>query len=245
MANTTRNTTTAVCFLAVLSVIVAYLLMESAFALPSGAVIIFNQTAGIPTTTPDNRNDSRGTITTLILRGVQQDQSWKGYVGNITGKLTLDDAVGNTIYNWPLSLTKIGKVYLSRSNSPSWLNVTCGNQTYIDNEQGYYGMAVVASDNINSTFNTTNHQRFLVGPNPIAVNTCRATSTFINNVSQTPNGNQLFQEILLQDPTHLIFTTMINASTAGFDGRQYDFQIIVPESPVNSSTPYYFYTELG
>jgi hypothetical protein len=43
----------------------------------------------------------------------------------------------------------------------------------------------------------------------------------------------------------LIYTTIINASVAGYDNMPYDFQIIVPESAVNASTTYYFFTELG
>lgn len=223
-----------------------YMLSQSAFALPAGATITFNETAGTPTQTPSNRSDARGTITTVILNGVQQDQYWKAYVGNITGRLSLDDASGNTIYDWPISVNKVGEVYISRHSSLNFSNVTCASVGNISAEQGYYGMVETQADSINRTFNATSHQSFLVGALTITTNTCRSTATYRNDTAQNMDGSQTFQELILQDNTNkLVFVTFINASTSGFDNREYDFQAIVPESAVNSSTTYYFYTELG
>jgi hypothetical protein len=225
--------------------VAAYLAIHMATALPSGSTITTNATAGTPNPTPSNRTDTRGTITTILLNSVQQDQYWKGYVGNISGRLSLDDASGNTIYDWPLSLTKIGEVYLSRASSPTFSNVSCANINNITAEEAYFGMTSLQSDNINKTFNATNHQAFFVGSQSITANSCRSALTYINDTAQSVN-NAYFAELVLMDiAQNLIYTTIINSSTHGFSGLVYDFQMIVPESAVNSSTTYYFFTELG
>jgi hypothetical protein len=243
-----KHTATTAAFLAIASVIVAYLLVQQAFALPGGASITSNVTAGTPSTTPANRTDARGTITTIILSGTQQDQYWKGYVGNVTGKLSLDDASGNTLYDWALSVDKAGEVYISRYASPTFSNVSCANASSILGEEGFFGMTTTQADGINKTFNITNHQAFLVGSIAISSNSCDSLNTFRNDTWQniTAASNHYFQEILLADiSSRLIFTTIINATITGFDNQQYDFQIVVPESVVNSSTTYFFFTELG
>ena len=80
-----------------------FLLAMAAFisyADPSGTTISSNTTSTAPTLPPASRNDSGGTITTMILNTIQQNAKWKAYIGNITGSLTLDDANNKTIFDW-------------------------------------------------------------------------------------------------------------------------------------------------
>lgn len=219
-------------------------------AVPGGASITSNTTAGVPTTTASNRSDARGTITTIVLDSLQQDQNWKAYVGNITGKLSLDDATGNTIYDWGLnSVNKSGEVYVSRASAPVWIDVTCVNGGNVTAEETFHNMTVAQTDNINKTFNYTSHAAFYVGTVQINASTCKSTATYVNDLrSNNPiNGNQVFQEVILQDSgANIIFTTLVTGNQTGFDGRQYDFQIIVPESAIKATpTTYYFFTELS
>jgi len=112
-------------------------------AAPTGASIGNLSTEGSPNPTPDNRSDPKGTITTLIIDAVQQDQFWKAYVGNITGRLSLDNANGYTIYDWALSSTsKTGRVYVSRYLAPAFDNVTCANAGNVSAEHEYFNMTV-------------------------------------------------------------------------------------------------------
>ena len=67
---------------------------------PAGATVSDNVTATAATYFPDNRSDAGGTITTMVLSAVQQNDKWKAYVGNVSGSLTLDDSNGYTIYRW-------------------------------------------------------------------------------------------------------------------------------------------------
>jgi hypothetical protein len=239
----TRNISIAFALL-----LLAVLSISSVFALPSGASITSNVTAGTPSPTPDNRSDARGTITTLVINGLQQDQSWKAYVGNITGKLSLDNAAGYTIYDWALSaVNKTGQVYVSRYSSVDFSNVTCINDGNVSAEHVFHNMTFTQTDNVNQTFNYTSHASFFVGTQQITANSCRSTATYINDAKQTMNGNQQFQELVLQDGSDRpIYVTIINANISGYDNNQYDFQMIVPESAVKSTpTTYYFYTQLG
>jgi hypothetical protein len=228
--------------------LLAVLCVSSVYAAPSGAGIDYNSTAGTPNPTPGNRSDARGTITTLIINGLQQDQYWKAYVGNVTGKLSLDNAAGLTIYDWELSaVNKSGQVYVSRYSSINFDNVSCADDINITSEHAFHNMTFTQTDNINRTFNYTSHQSFFVGTQQISANSCRSTATYVNDAKQTMNGNQKFQELVLQDGSYkMVFVTIINANITGYDNSEYDFQMIVPESGIKSTpTTYYFYTQLG
>ncbi|MEM4638219.1 MAG: hypothetical protein QXK76_04325, partial [Candidatus Woesearchaeota archaeon] len=191
--------------------------------------------------------DEKGTITVLTMNLNQQDYRWKAYVGNVTGKLALDDGTANTIYDWSLT-TITGEVYVSRASNINWINVSCANQTVIDNEQTALGMSFSSSDNINNTFIYNIHKSIIVGTKNIANSTCRSTATYINDAPQIISESALFQEILLSDVLtgSLIYTTFIEDNQVGYNGETFDFQLLLAENE-SSSTPlnYYFYVELG
>jgi len=235
--------------------LLALLLMVSLVALalpasadPAGASLTYvsNTTAGAGT--PGNRTDPRGTITTITLDGLQQDSFWKGYVGNVTGKLTLDDATGNTIYDWDLTgVTITGEVYATRNSSVSFTGIQCAQDTTVVAEQDFNNMTGTDADSINQTFSGSTHTSFYVGATPVANSTCRAIATYVNDTPQAANESNPFQEILLEDAdANLLYVTLIEDAVAGFDTQPYDFQMIVAESDVKSQpTTYYFFTEIG
>ncbi len=226
----------------------ALLGLNAVLALPSAARIDYNATDYGPTLAPGNITTERGTITTLILHAAQQNQNWKGYVGNVTGALTLEDAAGYAIYDWSLTgVTIIGEVYTSRHSGVNFGSVDCANTTVISDEQVFHNMTSTQVDNINKTFNWTTHKSFLVGTVPIANSTCRVAYTYINDTPQAASEAASFQEILLQDNAGaLVYMTSIENNLLGFDNRTYDFQMIVAESAVKSTaTTYYFWTEIS
>lgn len=221
-------------------------------AAPTGASVGNLSTEGSPNPTPDNRSDPKGTITTLLIDAVQQDQFWKAYVGNITGRLSLDNANGYTIYDWALSSTsKTGRVYVSRYLAPAFDNVTCANAGNVSAEHVYFNMSVNQSDNIANTFNYSSHSAFTVGTQPFNANTCNSTATYVNDSRQTMDGSQDFQEVILQDSANNIIFMTILSTGVGYDNETYDFQLIVPESYLSGGalrpayTTYYFFTELS
>lgn len=227
--------------------------VQPSLGVPSGATVTPQSTDNGPTISATALTNNRSTITTLILDAVQQDQQWKGYVGNVTGVLTLRDSDNYAIYEWPLSGTTItGEVYATRTNSINWLNVGCANGTTITAEETFHNMTSGSVDSLNQTFNYSTHAPMQVGALGIAQSSCQTTYTYINDTPQAAAIDATFQELLLQDDAaNMIFATFIEDNENGFNNnatvsKTYDFQMIVPESDVKASaTSYYFFTEIG
>src|SRR3989344_9224311 len=102
-----------------------------AYAVPSGPVVtlIANETKQPGAATIINTTG--GSITTIRLNATTQNLRWKAYVGNVTGRLTLDDANDNTIFDWTLT-NVVGEVYATRfSGNINWSGVNCSNSTHI------------------------------------------------------------------------------------------------------------------
>ncbi|MGV8162904.1 MAG: hypothetical protein ACP5N2_06255 [Candidatus Nanoarchaeia archaeon] len=213
---------------------------------PAGAIIESNVTATAATYFPDNRSDAGGTITTLTLSTVQQDDKWKAYVGNVSGSLTLDDEGGNTIYSWALSAAEVsGELYASRSSNIGWASISCSNLTLMNDEETILGMASTSVDSINRTFNYTTHDPITVAGITIAQDTCRSTSTYVNDTAQDIASSD-FTEVLLASDEDLIFMSALNQGSSAYRaGELVDFQIIIPDDVTIASTMYYFYVEIG
>ncbi len=227
--------------------LVFFLSSQAGFSVPSGADISFNSTEYGPTRPPDMRNDTRGTITTVILNAVQQDQHWKAYIGNISGSYSLDDASNYTIYDWDLTGTITGQVYASRWSNVSWSSISCASHSLIIAESTFHNMTSAKPDRINATFNWSIHKEFQVGGNTIPQSTCNSTVTYVSDTRQVPTTSSPYQEVLVMDTTnsYLIYMTSINDGSTGYNDQTNDFQLIVAESDIKSSpTPYYFYVEL-
>ena len=237
---TTKNSV----FVALLLSAVFMLSISIAYSQPTGTDITFNETDFGPTIGPSNRTDDGGTITTLVLDALQQTNRWKAYIGNVTGSLTLDDSGGNTIFSWALDLGDLtGEVYSSRSDSISWADVRCADSTLVSAEESFLSMDPTAVYTIDNTFNETTHPQLTIGAEIITTNTCPSTSTYVNNNPQAI-GSADFPLILLDDETDLVYTNIISSQTTGYDGEEYDFQMIVPNNPFDT-TQYFFYVQLG
>ncbi|MBR9700825.1 hypothetical protein GOV11_03090 [Candidatus Woesearchaeota archaeon] len=214
---------------------------------PTGSTVTSASTDLGPNSTPASRSDARGTITTLVLDAVQQDQRWKAYVGNVTGTLTLDNSLNYTIYDWDTG-TVNGNVLASRNGSLDWTSVACANQALVQTESTFFSMTDANSDDINSTFNYTVHKQFQVGATTLNQNTCNSTTTYVND-SRAYNPvltTSPYQELLITDAGagSMIFLTSIDNDDTGYDLNTYDFQMIVPEATSGAATAYYFYVEL-
>ena len=222
--------------------------LEYASATPTSPSIVYVSNSTFVGGVTNRSQDVKGTITTLTLSANQQDYKWKAYVGNVSGSFTLDDANAKTIYNWNEG-TATGEVYVSRASSINWVNVSCVNQSVIDNEEAAFGTSSGQVDSINKTFNYTIHKSFLVGTKNISNSTCRSTATYINDAAQSITESAFFQELLLKDDisSSLIYTTIIEQHHLGYDGaNNFDFQLLVAENEsATAPTMYYFYVELG
>ncbi|MBD3203362.1 hypothetical protein GF327_03650 [Candidatus Woesearchaeota archaeon] len=218
---------------------------------PEGGTIDFKSNSTKNITPPSSRNDTKGTITTIVMTATQQNTKWKAYVGNVTGTLVLRDAADYSIYEWTSIGDPTGEVYITRNDSIEWSNIKCANSTIIDSEQVFLNHSPTSRDNINNTFSNQAHDSFWVGDvTEIQNSTCWGTATWINDSSQTINEDSLFQEILLYDNTNLIYTTIIEQNLQGYrndSATTYDFQAILPDNALPGSTgqvTYYFYVEI-
>ena len=69
-----------------------------------------------------------GNVTQLSLTGSTTTQTWQGFVGNVTGTITLDDSSNFTLFNWTLNEPE-GEVYATYLSNISWTtgNIKCWN----------------------------------------------------------------------------------------------------------------------
>ncbi|MBU0472053.1 MAG: hypothetical protein KKF89_04550 [Nanoarchaeota archaeon] len=193
-----------------------------------------------------------GNITSIAIDAIGPTRFWQGYYGEITGEIVLEDAVGNTMYNWS-STEPTGQIFATRGNAISWADVVCladGGAVSIATEQEFYDMESYDMDNINRTFVVEDHPTFYIGED--LMQNCNSTWTFINSLAQTSS----FAEILLEDETsgYAIYSTFIenrndgnSTDPTGFDGATHDFQLMVPENGTANNadvTQYYFYVNI-
>jgi hypothetical protein len=214
-------------------------------AVPQGVSVIYSTTENASVRPADSHTAGGGSFTTLRLNVSSQTSKWKAYVGNVTGRITLDDSSNRSIYDW--SLTNIqGEVYVSRNDSINFSSLACANETQIAIEESYLNISSSSDDSINSTFKQKIHKSFVIGGVGVIQNSsCYAIATYINDIPQTVNESSQFQEVLLSDKSSLVFATLLENKKVGFDTRVYDFQFIVPDDPRETSTTYFFYAELG
>lgn len=190
-------------------------------------------------------NISGGYLAKLNLTATIQNPHWKAFLGWVQGKFTLDDSTGSTIYDWELT-TVGGQIYSTRNSSiANWSGIECATVLDLENENTLLEHNS-PDDNITATFNNGapgTHPAFNVGSVPISANSCPSLNTYINNGTQSDD----FFEMTLHDGINIIYATTINSNTQGYDGDNYDFQMIVPENGNETwigATAYYLYVEL-
>jgi hypothetical protein len=191
-------------------------------------------------------NISGAYIGVLILNATVQNTRWKGFIGDVNGAYTLDDAGGSTLYDWTIS-TLTGRVFATRNSSlVQWGNVNCSNVSLLEQENTNMEHSD-ADDNITATFNTTagaTHNAFYVGSTLIAANTCPTLNVYRNNIS----NDNYWEEMALYDTASTVYAAIIDDDEAGYEGSTRDFQMIVPEngnSSFSGATAYYIYVQLG
>jgi len=193
-------------------------------------------------------NTSGGYVTILNLTANIQNPRWKAFIGRVTGSFTLDDASGSTVYDWALA-TVAGEVYATRNSSTiNWNNLTCASVASLNLENTRLSHTSPA-DNLTVTFNVSSgatHREFFVASRNISQNSCPTLNTYVNNNTQ----DSVFEEVALYEAigSNIVYATILEQDAAGYDGRPYDFQMIVPEVGTpgwDGATAYYLYVELS
>jgi len=191
-------------------------------------------------------NISGGVISNFNLSATIQNPRWKAFVGQVVGSFTLSDSLGSTIYDWTLA-TVTGRVYATRTNGEvAWTSIGCADTAALESENIEMSHSN-PDDNLTATFSDTTHDSFYVGANAITQDSCYSLNTYVNSIKDESAG-QPFEEMALHDGSNLVFATILEEDSTGYNGESYDFQMIVPENGsagFTSATPYYLYVEIG
>lgn len=218
---------------------------------PFGADIVENVTTRSPPDDPESHEAWAGNVTYLTLYGYSTTQSWQGYYGNVSGTIQLADNNDKVLYNWTLADPE-GEVYATVNGTAQvdWANVVCFD---LDANHGaletLFNLSSDDVDGVNETFfNSNNHEGFFTANVQFDAGECAASYMYNNNGTGTEG---VFEEVLLTDgsaTTQVIFTSIIDEfGSAGFDGNNYDFEMVVLENGHGidvATTVYYFYVEL-
>jgi hypothetical protein len=199
-----------------------------------------------------------GNVTQLDINITTQTDRWQGYFGNISGWITLDDAKGNSMYDWTPGgggMSPTGNIYAANETVSNWGQVKCFNTSAdqpgfnctgtdewclnITHLEAGFGIGSSDADGVDETFS--------IKLNMTIDGTeydCPATHLYQNNASQTTTWNETLLTINDTNNT-IIYAAMVDQDTVGFDGRPWDFQLMVTENgDVAAVTTYYFYVEL-
>ncbi len=197
-----------------------------------------------------------GNITELTISAQSQTRTWQGYVGNISGRIVLDDASNWTLYDWQNTEPR-GQIYATRSPSVVWSNISCfdyygGPKYNLSAIEADLGLHPTEVDGVNETFKYLVHPIVYVGSKQINANNCWTTYLYQEDANQTSN----FIEILLTDNTtgSIIYTAILENRTPGalndlrgYNNKTYDFQMLVGEDghgTDTATTQYWFFVEL-
>ena len=128
----------------------------------------------------------------------------------------------------------------------TWSAINCTNEGNITAENTFLGKTASESDSVGGTFSQNNHPSFLIGTLNMTQNSCNSTNAYANTGQDTSR----FYQILLADlQGDIVYTTLIDENQAGFDGRTFDFELLVGENGNETqeaaTTTYYFYIELS
>jgi|APSaa5957512622_1039677.scaffolds.fasta_scaffold05201_5 hypothetical protein len=247
-------------------IIITLSLTYLSLAEPNGASVTPGASERSSSGQASNHSALAGNMTELtIFAGGSDSQTWQGYYGNVSGGLTLGDSSNNVLYNWSV-ITPAGEVYASTNESIDWINIQCFNftatGTYVDESgtggttnlygtnattfENSYNIDPTDMDGINETFAANNHDLFYTSSMTFSADECSSLQLFTNASTQEDGA---FEEMILYEPVSrsVIFSSILEKSKEGFNGKPVDFQMIVPEDGHGSdtaTTPYFFFIEI-
>lgn len=223
---------------------------------PSGIGIISNTTTDYATNGLIQNSATRGYIYTMNINESQPSNKWVGYVGNITGNFALEDSSARALYNWSIAVTK-GEIYAQiESAAPTWSVMRCAKTAELYVEETYYSHTTADEDSYSNTFRNNSvsgysNPQIYVGDRQVASANASCHGLRLNNNTGSPGLD--WDEVVLTDGGNdgtnyeLTYAALIENSAIGFDGKQYDFQIMLPQNATAGDVaviPYYFYIEL-
>ncbi len=174
-------------------------LVSAAFPMPTSPDSMVNTTMDGPIATGGfSQNTTGGTITVVNINATTQNPHWKAYVGNISGKLALQDASSNAVYDWNVTSME-GEIYATRKSSiVDWENIVCASGAHVTAEETALNMTTSNPDSIVNTFDSMSHAEFYAGLTHVNANSCNSTNLYVNSQSSAD-----FEEVLLYVATSI------------------------------------------
>jgi hypothetical protein len=211
---------------------------------PTALSQVSSSRRNLSTLANQNVNAQAGNVTQLTITALSITKTWQGYYGNISGAIVLQNSNNNTFYNWTMASAS-GKIFATRASNAVFTAVNCTNSTQRAAEETTLGVVAGDADSVANTFSGNTHPAFGVGTQNITANQCNSTNAF---GSTGPQAANFFQVLLSDSSSNTIYTTIMNGSKAGFDGGNWDFELLVGQNGHaggSTVTPYYFFVELN
>jgi hypothetical protein len=199
-----------------------------------------------------------GNVTELQINITMQTNHWQGYYGNISGRITLDDASNFSMYQWTNIDGVTGNIFATEASSVTWANVICANISATMNNSGCggtaqtsgdclnitemntkYGMNSNDGDGVDKTFTSTSN----INIDTLSLTSCPATNLFENDTAQTGHWDEVLLNV--NNTEDLVFAAVTEDDVWGFNNKTWDFQMLVGENEAVGTTTYYFYVELA
>ena len=217
------------------TLVVLIVLMGSAAAIAPATTTWISETRGTEAAAGSDITEG-GNITVLNLSVSEITDRWAGYLGNLSGNITLRNAAGTAMYLWTWDATQGGEVCSGTAASYTWSALAVTTAAEIDNAWSFGG----ASDNATNTFTDggCTGNITIAGIGPMAT-----------TMADT-GGAGGFETCAVEDAgapamDDLLFCSKVNgAGDTAYDGTTVQWELMVPVT-YGSSDTYYFYAELN
>ncbi len=203
----------------------------------NGATYSNEVTTTAPDDDPDVHTALAGNVTYFDVFGYTTTQSWQGYYGDVSGTIELASGSESVLYNWSV-VSASGEVYASRTFDVNFASIGCADAGEISGEESAMGQESGDVDSVSNTFNQNNHPGFYVGSIEITLDACKSANLF--------GSGDFYETLLADDASNIVYTSILGGGQ-GFDGNNYDFEMIVSENGKDDNIPtlYYFYAEFA
>ena len=201
--------------------------LSSVFAAPGGAnITVTNTDTFAPLPYVGNTTINAGELKTLTINNTLATTRWAGFLGDLSGLISLSDASGSTFFQWTSQVT--GSYIYAANDTTDFTGLRNGTAADFP---AY--LSQPASDNFTGTF----------AQNEIISATGFILDGINTSYAQTNSGTGTFRTYSLADSSATyILATRATANATGYDSNNVDFQLLLPAS---TSSQYFFYVELA
>ncbi len=191
---------------------------------PDGVSLAESNEGSLTETSLESKIAEGGNVSNLNLDTNLSTQRWQGFVGNVTGNLSLGRST-NLLYNF--GSAEIDTVFATtESGTFDWANLAAATVSEVDTQWSFSNGADQAVDAFTGT----------------------ATLEGVAAVPTVTLGGGFLSAIFddgaaVAAKTDLVFAANVTAAAAGFDGASYEYELMVPTTTSGTDT-YYFYVSL-